>query len=57
MTDKDKNLIDEAQQISCHSWPNVLDLVEKADTAAARLVLNRIAKQKYHMDEAKAGMI
>ncbi len=57
MTDKDKKLIDEAEHISCYNWPNVLDLVEKADTAAARLVLNQIAKQKHHMDEAKAGMI
>lgn len=57
MTDKDKKLIDEAEHISCYKWPDVLDLIEKADTAAARLVLNQIAKQKHHMDEAKAGMI
>ena len=57
MTDKDKTLIDEAQELSCWDCGKIDALIEQADTDAARLVLEKIERRKYHMQEYKAGIL
>lgn len=48
----DKDLIDEAHK---QCWEDIEP--ERAETKEARQILHRIAMRKYHIDEAKAGMI
>ena len=48
----DRDLIDAAHK---QCWEDIEP--EKAETEEAQYILHRIAVRKYHIDEARAGMI
>lgn len=55
MTDKDKQLIAEAEKKNCTDWPLIDLMAQKADTPEAARELSRIASRKYHMEEYQAS--
>lgn len=55
MTDKDKQLIAEAEKKNCIDWPLIDLMAQKADTPEAARELSRIASRKYHMEEYQAS--
>lgn len=52
MTDKDKALIEKARR---SYWADIDE--DAADTEEAREILHRIAVDRYHYEEFKAGML
>ena len=57
MTDKDKQLIAQAQQLGYTRSDEALALAEKADTEEAREELRRIAVDLHHRYEAATDCI
>lgn len=57
MTDKDKDLIREAESLSYSQWYIASDLAKQTDTSEARDVIAHIAAYLYHLDEYYAGML
>ena len=51
MTENDKQLIKNANNLSCVDWYLADKLVETADTVEAKTELQNIAKRLYHKDE------
>lgn len=52
MTEKDKQMIEEAKCMSCQQWSEIDDMALRADTKEAYDILHSIANEKYHREEA-----
>lgn len=55
MTDKDKQLIIEAEKMDCTDWYKIDLMEQQAETAEGALEIRRIANRKYHMEEYSIG--
>ncbi len=53
MTDKDKNLIYQAERLPYTLWPQIDGMIEDADTPETKEKLNDIQKRKYHYEESR----
>ena len=57
MTVNDRALIEEARRISCYEHWDIHKLIDRADTDAARELLEGIRSFKYHMEEFHSGLL
>ena len=57
MTDKDKELISEAEKMNCIYWARIEAMSEQADTPEAAKELRQLANRKYHIEEYHSGLI
>lgn len=57
MTEKDEQLIRQAEKLSCTRWYEVQDLIARADTEEAREHLRAIESLLYHREEYDAGLL
>jgi hypothetical protein len=57
MTEKDKNLIEQAKRFSSTEWHKADLLAEQAETSEARETLHDISKRLYHREEAFAELL
>lgn len=57
MTDKDKQLIRQAKDLSYTDWDKAFDLAKEADTKEAKEVLIKIGRDKHHIEEYHAGLL
>lgn len=51
ITEKDRQLIKEAESLCCTQWDEAYDLAERADTETARERIKDIARYLYHYEE------
>lgn len=57
MTDKDKELIKRANELSDIQWSIAYDLADEAESNEAKEELTIIAKRLFHTEEASCGCI
>lgn len=57
MTEKDKRLVKEAENMSYVRWYTIDKLIEQADTEEAKSRLKAIEKFKYHLEERSEDML
>lgn len=57
MTEKDKQLIAQAEQLANSDWDIAFALAEQADTEEARHMLKTIGRQLYHREEFFSGLL
>lgn len=57
MTDKDKQLIQQAEELPCMDWDIAFDLAKEADTDEAKDRLLSIGRQLHHKEEYYAGLL
>ncbi|MCI9284354.1 MAG: hypothetical protein HFJ91_00760 [Muribaculaceae bacterium] len=55
MTEKDKELIEQARRLHYIDWGVALDLADIADTKEAKDILTRIAIHLHHVEEFYSG--
>lgn len=57
MTEKDTQLISQANLMGYNRWDEIDSLIEMADSPEAKEELKRIAVYKYHLYEASCGCL
>lgn len=55
MTEKDLQLIEQAEQLSCIFWDTAFELMEQAETDEARKRLRQIGIELHHREEGLNG--
>lgn len=53
MSDKDKQLINQAKNTSCYMWYSIESLIEQAESHEVKERLRDIMNCKYHIEEYK----
>lgn len=56
MSEKDRMLIERANNTSCYDWYSISSLILEAESEEAKQKLEQIRNNKYHMEEYKSGL-
>ena len=57
MTEKDKQLIEKANKLSCIDWWIVKEMEEQADSKKTKEILHNIVTRLHHTEEYIAGLL